>query len=318
MSEEISNESLQKSIKTVGELYPVLENQDGKILDGNHRVQSNPAHHRKTVQTKNRAEEILVRLHAHPRRQVPQEETKALLLELAQELEKSGTPKENVTAELCKVAPFSERYVRLLMPQEMKRPEKVESGQKGGQVSAELFHQTVKTQETPLRECERCHIHTSNGGDFHGHHLCGKHLEAANLNPAGYDGFFRTMEKGKNGELPKAFKPQDTWAHREAQMHVSPSKMELTLLEKLTQIPELRPIQTQRTFMLLATTPDFFLPSKNLAVYVDGKEAHKGREDRDNQLRDMLRKRGFNVLSLPYSGESEAEVQRLVDAIKEA
>jgi hypothetical protein len=85
---------LKKSIEKVGELYPVLENQEGKVLDGDHRIEANPRHHRKTIQTKNRIEEILVRLHAHHRRRIPQEETRALVAELALELEKEGNEKE--------------------------------------------------------------------------------------------------------------------------------------------------------------------------------------------------------------------------------
>jgi hypothetical protein len=158
MSEDLTKDSLQKSVKIVGELYPVLTNQDGKILDGSHRIESNPKHYRKIVQTKNRAEEILIRVHAHHRRQVPQEETKAMLIELAKELEKDGIPKENVTAELYKLVPYSERYVRLLLPEIYKQPEKVEAGRVGAQlteqklVSAELLPQTVKSKVA----CPKC------------------------------------------------------------------------------------------------------------------------------------------------------------------
>jgi hypothetical protein len=142
MSEDLTKDSLQKSVKIVGELYPVLTNQDGKILDGSHRIESNPKHYRKIVQTKNRMEEILVRLHAHHRRQIPQEETKAMLVELAKELEKDGIPTENVTAELYKLVPYSERYVRLLLPEMYKQPEKVEAAK----ISAELLPHTVKSK----------------------------------------------------------------------------------------------------------------------------------------------------------------------------
>lgn len=142
MSEDLTKDSLQKSVKIVGELYPVLTNQDGKILDGSHRIESNPKHYRKIVQTKNRTEEILIRVHAHHRRQVPQEETKAMLIELAKELEKDGIPKENVTAEVIKLVPYSENYVRRLLPETYKQPEKVEAGK----TSALLGEHTIKSK----------------------------------------------------------------------------------------------------------------------------------------------------------------------------
>jgi hypothetical protein len=158
VSEDLTKDSLQKSVKIVGELYPVLTNQDGKILDGSHRIESNPKHYRKIVQTKNRTEEILVRVHAHHRRQVPQEETKAMLVELAKELEKDGIPKENVTAELYKLVPYTEQYVRRLLPEMYKQPEKVEAGRVGAQlteqklVSAQLVAQVVKSKV----QCPSC------------------------------------------------------------------------------------------------------------------------------------------------------------------
>lgn len=173
MSENLTKDSLQKSIKIVGELYPVLENQNGKILDGSHRIESNPKHHRKTIQTKNRTEEILIRLHAHHRRQIPQEETKAMLLELATELEASRIECRTISAEIAKLTPYSDRYIQMLLPEKYKQPEKAEAGKAGAvisqqkSVSAELTPQTVKSK-VPCPKCPKvfdseleCRIHWS-------------------------------------------------------------------------------------------------------------------------------------------------------------
>ncbi len=289
--EEISVNSLKKSIEKVGELYPVLENQNGKILDGDHRVQSNPKHQRKLVQTKNRAEEIMVRLHAHHRRIVPQEETRALLVELAQEIEKEGFPKERVTAELYDRVPFSPGYVRRLLPEEYKQPEKVQAGK----VAAELVTQKLVSQaKQNLVECERCHVATSEPHDWQGHALCPLHFKSALLNPEAMTGFFNYLKKEANGEVPSG-KPKlatplslSKWEDRKAHMEVPVSKAEIELGEDLANDALLRPITHQSFTLGPTTTPDWFLPRHNLAIYYDGK-VHEGHEDKDEELRDLLK-----------------------------
>lgn len=312
---EMSPESLQKSIKTAGELYPILENQEGKILDGNHRAQSNPKHHRKTIQTKNRAEEILVRLHAHHRRQVPQEETKALLVELAQELEKGGMPKENVTTELCKIVPFSERYVMELMPQEYKQPEKVEAGQRGGQTSAALAHQTVTIQD--IVSCDRCHVSTSTPVEWNNHQLCEQCHKKALANPDTFNSYFNYL--GKKPE-PKPVlttntaRPLEKWEERKAHMSPQHSKMEGIVIASLIESGVTGIIQ-DRHFCVQETIPDIYLPAQNLAIYLDG-EVHNGKQDRDEQLRELLTKRhGVQVLSYSYDSTSQKEVDRVTKEI---
>ena len=140
MSEEFSKESVAKSEKVIGQLYPRLVNQEGKSLDGDHRLAANPKWETKVVETKNRSEEILVRMHAHHRRRVPQEETKAMMLELTKELEQSGIPKQDIAAELVKIVPYSKRWVLMLLPREFKKVKKVEAGI----VAGELIHKKMK------------------------------------------------------------------------------------------------------------------------------------------------------------------------------
>ena len=92
------------------------------------------------------------------------------------------------------------------------------------------------------------------------------------------------------------------------------SQMELNILVKLKSLGI--PVETDRSFCLQSTTPDYYLPTKNLAIYLDG-PVHEGREDRDDALRELLRKRhGIRVLSIPY--KSKSEEQRVFEEIKEA
>lgn len=319
MSEEtITKESLQKSVTVVGELYPVIENQNGKVLEGNHRIESNDKWHRKTVTTKNRAEEILVRMHAHHRRRVPREETQALLLELATELEKEGTPKETVTTELYKLAPYSEGYIRELIPEKFKQPKKVDAGK----VSAQLTTQTVKTCDSSkpspenhatftrangLVECE-IGMHLVNPDtivEVEGHKVCQAHVQTAKTR----------FSPVKPEPQLKLGKPTETWEYRKAVRSPEQSKMEQRVLDKLIE-KGVKNIVQQRQFCLLTTKPDLYFASKNVAVYLDGEEVHRNRTDRDDELREMLRKRyGVNVLSITYSGASDKETCRVTDEI---
>jgi len=324
MSEEVNKESLEKSIKLVGELYPILENQDGKILDGNTRAASNPKHHRKTIQTKSRSEEILIRVHAHHRRRIPQEETKAMLVELAEEFEKSGIPKETITTELCKVVPFSERYVRQLMPQEYKQPEKVEAGK----VSAELTPHIVKIQD--MVECERCHVASSEPTVWHNHNLCPTCFDRAKLNPESYDGYFRTLERKPKLPEPKGeLKPRDfdSYAEKQAHMKVGKSEMENLIVEAIRKHAAefgFKRVWTDETIVVhqVTTMPDWNAETVNGKIvrgYIDG-EVHVGRRDRDEELRGLLRKVKpcDLILAVDVKGKSERMVEEKLMEIKEA
>jgi very-short-patch-repair endonuclease len=135
------------------------------------------------------------------------------------------------------------------------------------------------------------------------------------LTPEAYDGYFRLRDRKKNGEVPKPtlFKPTETPEFRVAQMHPQHSKMEQLILEKL----EVKPVVTDRSFCLQSTTPDFYFPSQNLAIYLDG-QPHEGREDRDEALTALLEKRhGLKVFRIKYNGVSETEQNRVLKEITE-
>ena len=322
MSEEISNESLKKSIQIVGELYPILENQDGKILDGNHRVESNPKHHRKTVQTKNRIEEILVRAHAHHRRRIPQEETKALVEELAVELVKDQIPKNLVSTRLAELLPYSSGYIRQLLSEEFKEPEKVEAGKVSAQITTQknalAVEQTIKISDRV--ECERCHVVNGSGKDWNGYKLCSTHYASALENPAQMKRYFTLLEDAKKKVVPevKITTPNkvDSWQQRKAEMSPLHSKMEENVILALTD-KGIHNIVQDREFTVLSTTPDIYLPEHKLCVYLDGAAVHSGREDTDEKLREMLKQRhDLRVLSILYEGTSKGEVDRLVRLIQ--
>jgi len=75
---------------------------------------------------------------------------------------------------------------------------------------------------------------------------------------------------------------------------------------------------TDMEICLQKTIPDFFWPSKGLAVYLDG-PPHVGKEDRDDRIVEMLEKRGIRVLRFPYRPPlSNRRLNEIILAIEEA
>jgi very-short-patch-repair endonuclease len=115
-------------------------------------------------------------------------------------------------------------------------------------------------------------------------------------------------EKPSNVRVVKP--AQDSWEHRKAAMQVPVSRMEDWVASALTVLGV--GFECQREFCVRSTTPDFWFPKQNLAVYLDG-PVHEGREDRDDALREQLANRhGVKVVSIPYAGDSAAELERVV------
>lgn len=124
--------NLKKSLNTVGQIYAIIEDETGEIVSGRHRAMAG-ALGRRTVNLQEIAQslgvnreaaKIIVRMHSNVQRKVSEEETKLELLALAEALGNQGIPKEKIPEELIKWAPYSERYIRELLPDEYKHKEK--------------------------------------------------------------------------------------------------------------------------------------------------------------------------------------------------
>ncbi|MFX0126481.1 MAG: hypothetical protein ACFFAE_22885, partial [Candidatus Hodarchaeota archaeon] len=71
----------------------------------------------KKVQTRNDVQAVLIKIHSHYRRTRDKEETRGLLLDLAQRLEKTGVYEKNeICAKVCELVPYTPEYVRTLLP----------------------------------------------------------------------------------------------------------------------------------------------------------------------------------------------------------
>lgn len=94
------------------------------------------------------------------------------------------------------------------------------------------------------------------------------------------------------------------------------SNAEHKIVAELLQRGE-RMLLTQQEFCLLSTKPDIFFPDINLAVYIDGDVVHLDRQDKDAELRRLLKKRyGCKIRVLSYKAPlTKARQKEIVDTI---
>src|SRR5437870_9932167 len=101
------------------------------------------------------------------------------------------------------------------------------------------------------------------------------------------------------------------WRER---LHSNPSRMEQELAFKLQD--DGIPYQTQ--VEISVTTADFYfaLESRPLLVFVDGR-VHLGTTQmaKDEELRSLLRKRGYRILELSYNSYSDQKRDQLYEQI---
>ncbi|MEM2512697.1 MAG: hypothetical protein QXU81_00030 [Candidatus Bathyarchaeia archaeon] len=137
MDKEIVD-ALKESRSKLGEIYPILIDYDGEILSGSHRKAAGWTKIER-IDSREIAEKLklplqmaklLIKMHTNIQRKPTIDETRELLLDMAECLEKSGVPTENVSVELAKYVPYSRDYIRDLLPEKYKLPHKVEAGKK--------------------------------------------------------------------------------------------------------------------------------------------------------------------------------------------
>ena len=101
------------------------------------------------------------------------------------------------------------------------------------------------------------------------------------------------------------------WRER---LHANPSRMEQELAIKLQDDG----IHYQTQIGIPVTTADFYFPleSKPLLVFVDGR-VHLGTTQmvKDEELRSLLRKRGYRILELCYDSYSDKKRDQLCEQI---
>ena len=103
-------------------------------------------------------------------------------------------------------------------------------------------------------------------------------------------------------------------------MHPRVSRAEIEVFKELSKNGFTRGMVTQKTIVLKSTVPDFCWLNKRKAVYLDGKQAHSKdiQKERDEEIRDLLEKKGWRVLRLSYDPPiTKKELKEIVKKIKE-
>ena len=101
------------------------------------------------------------------------------------------------------------------------------------------------------------------------------------------------------------------WRER---LHANPSEMEQQLAIKLQDSQ----IRYQTQVEISVTTADFYFPlePRPLIVFVDGRVHLKtGQMIKDEELRTLLRKKGYRILELSYGGYSDKKRDQLYEEI---
>ena len=103
------------------------------------------------------------------------------------------------------------------------------------------------------------------------------------------------------------------WRER---LHANPSRMETELAIKLQDDG----IHYQTQVEIPVTTADFYFPTqpRPLIVFVDGRvHLGKGQMFKDEELRTLLRQRGYRILELFYNSYSDTKRDELYHQIVE-
>ena len=126
-------ELLKRSRETLGEIYPIIVAPDGEVLSGRHRVKAgwrrtHTANVEKVAErfgVPEKTAKKIIKLHMNIQRRPPQEETRAIIVEMARDLEELGVEKKKIASELVRrgMVPYTERYVQMLLPDEYKQVE---------------------------------------------------------------------------------------------------------------------------------------------------------------------------------------------------
>ncbi|TMI10056.1 DUF559 domain-containing protein [Candidatus Bathyarchaeota archaeon] len=112
--------------------------------------------------------------------------------------------------------------------------------------------------------------------------------------------------------MPKMSGQRSDWRER---LNANPSRMEQELAIKLQDNRILYQTQVE----IHVTTADFYFPleSRPLIVFVDGR-VHLGKSQmaKDEELRSLLRKKGYRILELYYDNYSDKTRDKLYEEIR--
>ncbi len=206
---------LKKSKDVIHELYPVLKDAHGNVIDGFHRLEADPNWKTETLEDITTPVQLAtVRIVANMRRKISKEERRLQLVALAEELVKEGVTKENVISKIVEKTTLSEDYVRRMLPVEYKsRP-----GIGGG------AHESVGLNPTQPHE----HVYDEGSTQCR---ICGRPLTAPKSVKAGIGPICVTGQEKQTPEQP----PVDATVtqHQEAPKILSLEEKAFALIDDL-------------------------------------------------------------------------------------
>jgi len=324
--EEQGEYALSKSLHgKLGQLVPCLQDAEGVIIDGFHRLKVNPkAWTVKNDQIKTPVDRALARMTVNfCRRHYSSEEMKNDIGLLVG----SGLTVQQIS----EITGISDVTVYKYMPPEKKDKERSEAISRGIQKAQEKVEQVkpltspLKTQDTfvstpafaktqqemaqQVIDCELCGkpMDRSRGTIVAGKIVCPK--------CAGKD---KPLTPRKLEQEP-AFKPKEKPEFRKAVMQPQKSKFELEVIQQLQA--EGLPLETDQEFCIQKTVPDATLKLKDrtIAIYIDNVATHEEGDEQDEFLRSRLEKLHpeIQVCVVQYKSDSAEERQRAKETIKE-
>ena len=324
--EEQGEYALSKSLHgKLGQLVPCLQDAEGVIIDGFHRLKVNPkAWTVKNDQIKTPVDRALARMTVNfCRRHYSSEEMKndiGLLIG-------SGLSVEQIV----EVTGISERTIYRYRPEELKdkvKSEAISQGKLEAQTQVQKvppvtsllktsdtfqpspsFAKTQQEMAQQVIDCELCGkpMDRSRGTIVAGKIVCPK--------CAGKD---KPLTPRKL-EQESAFKPKEKPEFRKAVMQPQKSKFELEVIQQLQA--EGLPLETDQEFCIQKTVPDATLKLKDrtIAIYIDNVATHEEGDEQDEFLRSRLEKLHpeIQVCVVQYKSDSAEERQRAKETIKE-
>jgi hypothetical protein len=167
----------------------------------------------------------------------------------------------------------------------------------------------------PEVECERCDVAVGkeNIRLWHEHNLCDKCFKDAEQKPDAYTTYFNYMKKAKAIAVkPEIWRPAERWEQRKATMQPGVSEFELRFDVEAAKAG--LPSGESHT---PACIPDktYRLENHVLHVFFDG-PPNQGREDKDEELRNALRKQGATVLDITYERPTDETLQSAIEQVR--
>ncbi len=100
-------------------------------------------------------------------------------------------------------------------------------------------------------------------------------------------------------------------------MHPAVSNAEIEVFKELSKHGLTASMVTQKPIILKVTIPDFTWETKRKCVYLDGTQIHQKKQERDEEITNMLEQKGWDVLRISYEAPlSKEKLVEIIDSIQ--